>query len=87
MTTLHELQPQPLWDYFQGLTRVPRPSHEETAVQEHILAEAQKLGLTAERDAAGNIRVIKPGKRPGPGVILQGHLDMVAQKNQDTVHL
>lgn len=86
MTTLHELQPQPLWDYFQGLTRVPRPSHEETAVQEHILAEAQKLGLTAERDAAGNIRVIKPGQRPGPGVILQGHLDMVAQKNQDTVH-
>lgn len=89
MTTIHDLQPARLWQYFHQLTQIPRPSHHEAAVQQFVLDEAARLGLPAERDAAGNIRVRKPaspGHEKAPGVILQSHLDMVPQKNADKVH-
>nr|WP_241879476.1 hypothetical protein [Psychrobacter sp. PraFG1]UNK06283.1 hypothetical protein MN210_06930 [Psychrobacter sp. PraFG1] len=72
-----------MWHYFYALTQIPRPSYEEEAVQQFVLDEAAKLGLWAERDAAGNVLVRKPataGMENAPGVILQNHLDMVAQK-------
>ncbi|MDO5101894.1 MAG: aminoacyl-histidine dipeptidase [Lautropia sp.] len=89
MSTILDLQPQAVWHYFHQLTQIPRPSHHEAAVQQFVLDEAQRLGLPAERDDAGNIRVRKAasaGAEGAPGVILQAHLDMVAQKNADKVH-
>lgn len=89
MSTIHDLQPALVWQYFHQLTQIPRPSHHEEAVQQYVLDEARRLGLEAERDAAGNIRVRKPasaGHAQAPGVILQSHLDMVPQKNADKVH-
>ncbi|MDO4777101.1 MAG: aminoacyl-histidine dipeptidase [Cardiobacteriaceae bacterium] len=89
MSTILDLEPKSLWHYFHQLTQIPRPSHHEEAVQQFVLDEATRLGLDAERDAAGNIRVRKaasPGKEGWPGVILQAHLDMVPQKNGDKVH-
>ena len=89
MTTIHDLQPARVWQYFHQLTQIPRPSFHEEAVQQYVLDEAKRLGLPAERDAAGNIRVRKPaspGHENAPGVILQSHLDMVPQKNADKVH-
>ncbi|SUO96859.1 aminoacyl-histidine dipeptidase [Suttonella ornithocola] len=89
MSAISQLNPQAVWQYFDQLTQIPRPSHYEEAVQQFILDEAKKLGLSAERDEVGNIVVRKPatqGKENVPGVILQSHLDMVAQKNQDTQH-
>ena len=89
MTTIHDLQPARVWQYFHQLTQIPRPSFHEEAVQQYVLEEAKRLGLPAERDAAGNIRVRKPaspGHENAPGVILQSHLDMVPQKNADKVH-
>ncbi|MDO4642598.1 MAG: aminoacyl-histidine dipeptidase [Cardiobacteriaceae bacterium] len=83
------LEPRAVWQYFHQLTQIPRPSHQETEVQQYILDEASRLGLSAERDAAGNVLVHKDaseGREAEPGVILQAHLDMVAQKNQDTQH-
>lgn len=83
------LQPQSVWHYFYQLTQIPRPSHQEEAVQQYVLTEAGKLNLACERDAGGNIIVRKPassGRENEAGVILQGHLDMVPQKNNDTVH-
>lgn len=88
-TTIQNLQPQQVWAYFHALTQIPRPSHHETAVQQYVLDEVARLGLDAERDAAGNIRVKKPaspGHEQRPGVILQAHLDMVPQKNADSAH-
>ena len=89
MSTILDLQPASVWHYFHQLTQIPRPSHHEEAVQQYVLDEAARLGLSAERDAVGNIRVRKPasaGHEGAPGVILQGHLDMVPQKNADKVH-
>lgn len=89
MTTIHDLQPARVWQYFHQLTQIPRPSFHEETVQQYVLDEAKRLGLPAERDAAGNIRVRKPaspGHENAPGVILQSHLDMVPQKNADKVH-
>lgn len=89
MTKITDLEPKALWHYFHQLTQIPRPSHHEEAVQQFVLDEAARLGLPAERDAAGNVLVRKPasaGKEGWPGVILQAHLDMVPQKNADKVH-
>lgn len=89
MSTIHDLEPRALWQYFHQLTQIPRPSHHEEAVQQYILDEAARLGLEAERDASGNIRVRKAasaGCENAPGIILQAHLDMVPQKNADKAH-
>lgn len=86
---LSQLQPRLLWQYFHQLTQIPRPTYHETAVQQFVLDEAARLGLAAERDEAGNIVVRKPasaGMEKRSGVILQSHLDMVPQKNQDSAH-
>jgi len=83
------LNPQPVWKHFLQLTRIPRPSHHEAAVQEHVISIAQSLALEFVRDPCGNILVRKPaspGMEGTPGVILQGHLDMVPQANSDTQH-
>ena len=87
--SIQELEPRAVWQYFHQITQIPRPSHQEEKIQQYILDEAARLGLAAERDARGNIRVRKAasaGRENESGVILQAHLDMVAQKNQDTVH-
>lgn len=87
--SIQELAPRGVWQYFYQITQIPRPSHQEEKIQQFILDEAARLGLPAERDARGNIRVRKAGsagRENEPGVILQAHLDMVAQKNSDTVH-
>ena len=87
--SIQELAPRDVWQYFHQITQVPRPSAQEEKIQQYILDEAARLGLPAERDAGGNIRVRKTataGRENEPGVILQAHLDMVAQKNSDTVH-
>lgn len=86
---ISSLSPNLVWHYFHALTQIPRPSFEEEAVQQFVLDEAQRLGLWAERDAVGNVLVRKPatvGMENAPGVILQNHLDMVAQKNEDSSH-
>ena len=87
--SIQELAPRGVWQYFYQITQIPRPSHQEEKIQQYILDEAARLGLPAERDARGNIRVCKAGsagRENEPSVILQAHLDMVAQKNSDTVH-
>ena len=87
--SIQELAPRGVWQYFYQITQIPRPSHQEEKIQQYILDEAARLGLPAERDARGNIRVCKAGsagRENEPGVILQAHLDMVAQKNSGTVH-
>ena len=87
--SIQELAPRDVWQYFYHITQIPRPSHQEEKIQQYILDEAARLGLPVERDARGNIRVCKAGsagRENEPGVILQAHLDMVAQKNSDTVH-
>lgn len=88
-TEIKSLVPQAVWGYFYDLTQIPRPTGQTLAAQEYVMALGQQLGLTAERDAVGNIIVRKPataGMEERPTVTLQAHLDMVPQANQGTQH-
>ena len=89
MSELSQLSPQPLWDIFAKICSIPHPSFHEEALAQHIMGWAAEKGIHAERDQVGNILLRKPAK-PGmenrKPVVLQAHLDMVPQKNNDTVH-
>lgn len=89
MATLQDLQPKAVWQNFYKLTQVPRPSNHEEKAREFMLNWAKENQIEARIDEAGNIIMSKPatpGMENHKGVILQGHLDMVPQKNEDTEH-
>ncbi|MDR0766629.1 MAG: aminoacyl-histidine dipeptidase [Odoribacteraceae bacterium] len=87
--SITELTPREVWTNFYKLTRVPRPSNHEETARAFLLQWAAENGIPAEMDEAGNILMsapATPGMENRRGVILQGHLDMVPQKNSDKVH-
>ncbi|MER2473613.1 beta-Ala-His dipeptidase [Photorhabdus laumondii] len=89
MSELSQLSPQPLWDIFAKICSIPHPSYHEEALATHIVQWAQEKELHVERDQVGNILIRKPaskGLENRKAVVLQAHLDMVPQKNNDTVH-
>lgn len=89
MSELSQLSPQPLWDIFANICAIPHPSYHEEPLAQHIMNWAQEKGLHAQRDQVGNILIRKPatpGMENRKPVALQAHLDMVPQKNNDTVH-
>jgi len=83
------LEPENLWKHFNEFLKIPRCSGNESAVGEYIVSFADKLDLQWKRDDVGNVVVLKPGS-PGhekaEGVVLQGHLDMVCEKNSNIEH-
>ena len=88
-TALDQLEPKAVWKHFAALAAIPRASEKEAAARNYVLGVAARLGLESVQDSAGNVVVRKPA-RPGregavPAVI-QGHLDMVCEKNEGTVH-
>lgn len=84
---MKNLQPQGLWSNFYDLTQIPRPSGQKEEVSAFLANYGRSLGLETIVDEIGNVIIRKPAS-PGyenhPGVILQGHMDMVPQKNNDT---
>ena len=88
-TSLKNLQPQIVWSHFATLCAITRSSLHEAALIQHLIEWAQQRGIAAAVDDAGNLILKKPAS-PGcegqPGVILQGHLDMVCQANTGTRH-
>src|SRR5512137_346146 len=83
------LKPELVWKYFAEISRIPRGSKNEAAATQYVLDTAKKLGLKAKSDAFGNVVVRKPAsanRQNVPSVVLQSHLDMVHEKNKDTVH-
>lgn len=83
------LQPSSLWKNFYSLTQIPRPSKHEEKVREFLVNFGKNLGLETIQDEVGNVIIRKPatpGMEDRKGVILQGHMDMVPQKNNDTAH-
>ncbi|MDR3748163.1 MAG: aminoacyl-histidine dipeptidase [Acidobacteriota bacterium] len=88
-SVLVELEPKEVWKHFDVLAATPRASTKEAAAREYVLAQAKKLGLEAMSDKVGNIVVRKPahaGHESAPMALLQGHLDMVCEKNEGTPH-
>jgi dipeptidase D len=82
------LEPKVLWNHFEDLNAVPRPSKKEARVTAFMKAFGEGLGLDTYVDASGNVIIKKPatpGMENRKTVILQSHIDMVHQKNSDTV--
>ena len=83
------LQPELVWSYFEEICKIPRPSKKEEKIAAWLMEFAKKHQLEARQDEAGNVLITKPatpGKEQTPGVVLQAHMDMVCEKNADTVH-
>ena len=89
MSVVENLKPKIVWKHFDQITKIPRCSKHEEKIREYIIDFAKKNNLKTKTDKSGNIVIIKPaskGMERKPTVILQGHLDMVCEKNSDVVH-
>ncbi len=83
---LLQLKPEAIWAHFYEITQIPRPSGHEEKIRQYVLDFAQKHGIECQSDATGNVVLRKPataGMENRQGIILQAHLDMVPQKNND----
>jgi Di- and tripeptidases len=86
---LSGLEPKLLWDHFAAFAAIPRGSKNEAAASAHVVAVAARLGLPSKVDSVGNVVITKPGTKgleSRPVVVLQGHVDMVCEKNSGTAH-
>lgn len=86
---IKNLEPKAVWENFYSLTQIPRPSNHEARIQDFVYDFGKNLGLETIKDEVGNIIIKKPatpGYEDCKGIIMQGHLDMVPQKNSDKEH-
>ncbi|MBW2730772.1 MAG: beta-Ala-His dipeptidase [Deltaproteobacteria bacterium] len=84
-----KLEPTALWRYFELITQTPRCSGNEGPLGEKLTAIAREHGLDLRTDTVGNLVILIPaaeGCEAWPTVVLQGHLDMVCEKNNGVVH-
>ena len=87
-TSIRNLAPKEVWNMFADLNAVPRPSRKEERVIQFMVDFGQKLNLETFVDKVGNVIITKPatkGLENRKTVVLQSHLDMVHQKNSDTI--
>ncbi len=83
-----DLKPELFWRNFYAITRVPRPSKHEGKIIAFLKGFAEEHSLECHVDKVGNVLIRKPaspGYENSPGVVLQGHMDMVCEKNGDKV--
>ncbi len=78
------LEPKVLWEHFDQIRQIPRPSKSEGKIADHVKSIAEQYGCEWKQDEVGNV-VVKvpatPGAEGAPVVVLQGHLDMVCEKD------
>lgn len=86
---IKDREPKLPLQYFEEISAIPRGSHNEAAIAAYIAQRAKELGLYVRVDESHNVVVKKPGSKGcehQPALLMQAHLDMVCEKNQDTVH-
>ena len=86
MSEITSLEPRIVWEQFDAITRVPRPSKKEAQIIDYLVGFAREHGIEYQKDAIGNVVMRKPatpGFEDRPTVILQAHMDMVCEKNSD----
>ena len=86
MSEITNLEPRIVWEQFDAITRVPRPSKREEQIIAYLIDFAKEHGIAYQKDAIGNVVMRKPataGYEHRPTVILQSHMDMVCEKNSD----
>ena len=84
--SLSEFKPALIWKHFEALTKIPRESKNEAASIAYVIDVAERAGCEWSKDEVGNVVVRKPaskGVKGAPTVVLQGHIDMVCEKNAD----
>jgi len=89
MSSLEGLEPKNIWKHFAEILKIPRCSGNETVIGDYIISFAKEKGIEWDKDEVGNVVIRKkptPGHEDADGVILQGHLDMVCEKNSDIDH-
>ena len=89
MKVLQNLEPKLVFDFFERISDIPRGSGNEKAISDYLLNFGKELGLETIQDEALNIIIKKPaskGYENAPTVIIQGHMDMVCEKNNGTAH-
>jgi dipeptidase D len=87
--TISHLEPQALWTIFEEICEIPHPSKHEEKIIEYVKQFGERLGLETRVDGVGNVLIRKPateGLEHLQTIVLQGHLDMVPQKNNETAH-
>ncbi len=86
---ISQLSPAKLWQFFDKVCSIPHPSKHEEVLAQYIINWATEQGFDVRRDPTGNVFIKKPatpGMENRKGVVLQAHIDMVPQKNEDTDH-
>nr|WP_239032939.1 aminoacyl-histidine dipeptidase [Pseudoalteromonas luteoviolacea] len=86
---ISQLEPQIVWQFFDQICSIPHPSKHEEALAQFIVDWATSQNLATRRDKTGNVFIKKPateGMETRKPVVLQAHIDMVPQKNDDTNH-
>ena len=89
MLTIKDLEPSLVWNNFYSITRCPRPSKHEEKIRAFLLQWGREHGIDSFADETGNVIMripATPGYEDRTPVILQGHMDMVPQKNSDVKH-
>ncbi len=87
--TIKDLKPELIWQIFDEITKVPRPSKKEGKIRQFLLDFAKKHNIQTKTDKIGNVVMLAPatpGYENTPTVILQGHMDMVCEKNSNIQH-
>ena len=86
---LGQLKPELLWNHFEEICKIPHPSRKEAKLADYVVSVAKRNNLEYSRDDFGNVIIRKPatpGKENLTPVVMQGHLDMVPEKNSDVAH-
>jgi len=89
LAVLQGIKPERVMYYFEEISKIPRCSHHEEKISNYLAELGRSLGLEVIQDKALNIIIKKPGSEGyenSPTVILQGHMDMVCEKTQDSNH-
>ncbi len=89
MSDIKNLEPRVVWEHFNDILAVPRPSKKEEKIIAFLMEFGKKHKLETKRDEIGNVLISKPattGKENVKTIILQSHIDMVCEKNSDVEH-
>ncbi len=89
MKEIKSLEPKILWHYFADVIKIPRPSGKEEKIRQYLIDFGEKSGLETVTDKTGNVLIRKnatSGMEAMKPVVLQGHMDIVAEKNAESNH-
>lgn len=89
MSGIENLEPKLVWKHFNEICKIPHCSKHEEKIRDYIVKFAKQQKLVVKTDKIGNVLVLKPassGLKNKPSIILQGHMDMVCEKNSDVTH-